>query len=62
LADLRRNEPKSDDDRIFPMVYAGVIIKQGGRSTSHAKLCKSAHFERTLSSVAGWGGKTKIAS
>src|SRR3979490_2426206 len=27
LSDLRRTEPNSEDDRIFPMVYAGVIIK-----------------------------------
>jgi len=32
LADLRRSEPKSEDNRIFPMVYAGVIIKQDGRN------------------------------
>ena len=30
LTDLRRTEPNSEDDRIFPMVYAGVIIKNGG--------------------------------
>jgi putative SOS response-associated peptidase YedK len=32
LADLRRSETKSDDNRIFPMVYAGVIIRQGGQN------------------------------
>src|SRR6202162_5616491 len=32
LADLRRTEPNSEDNRIFPMVYAGVIIKQGGEN------------------------------
>jgi putative SOS response-associated peptidase YedK len=32
LADLRRIEPNSEDDRIFPMVYAGVIIKKGGEN------------------------------
>jgi putative SOS response-associated peptidase YedK len=32
LTDLRRTEPKSDDDRIFPMVYAGVIIKKDGEN------------------------------
>ena len=29
LSDLRRTGPVSDDNRIYPMVYAGVIIKQG---------------------------------
>jgi len=29
LADLRRREPKARDNRIFPMVYAGVIVKRG---------------------------------
>jgi hypothetical protein len=28
LTDLRRTEPTADDNRIFPMVYAGVIIKK----------------------------------
>jgi putative SOS response-associated peptidase YedK len=28
LTDLRGSEAKPEDDRIFPMVYAGVIIKQ----------------------------------
>lgn len=28
LSDLRRTEPKPADNRIFPMVYAGVIIRQ----------------------------------
>src|SRR5271168_5370538 len=28
LTDLRRTEPKTQDDRIFPLVYAGVIIRQ----------------------------------
>src|SRR6202790_3593469 len=32
LTDLRRTEPKSDDNRIFPMVYAGVIIKKDGEN------------------------------
>ena len=30
LSDLRRTEPKPDDNRIFPMVYAGVIVRQDG--------------------------------
>jgi putative SOS response-associated peptidase YedK len=30
LSDLRRTEPSPDDNRIFPMVYAGVIVKQDG--------------------------------
>jgi putative SOS response-associated peptidase YedK len=32
LSDLRRSEAKSSDNRIFPMVYAGVIIKQEGQN------------------------------
>jgi len=32
LSDLRRAEVKPDDNRIFPMVYAGVIIRQGGQN------------------------------
>jgi putative SOS response-associated peptidase YedK len=32
LTDLRRTEPNSDDNRIFPMVYAGVIIKKDGEN------------------------------
>jgi putative SOS response-associated peptidase YedK len=32
LTDLRRTEPNPDDNRIFPMVYAGVIIKKGGEN------------------------------
>jgi putative SOS response-associated peptidase YedK len=32
LSDLRRTEPKPDDNRIFPMVYAGVIVKQDGQN------------------------------
>jgi putative SOS response-associated peptidase YedK len=32
LTDLRRTEPKTQDDRIFPLVYAGVIIRQYGEN------------------------------
>jgi putative SOS response-associated peptidase YedK len=32
LSDLRRGETSPDDNRIFPMVYAGVIIKQDGQN------------------------------
>ncbi len=32
LSDLRRSETSLDDNRIFPMVYAGVIIKQDGQN------------------------------
>jgi putative SOS response-associated peptidase YedK len=32
LSNLRRSEPKSEDNRIFPMVYAGVIVKQDGEN------------------------------
>ena len=30
LTDLRRTEPKARDNRVFPMVYAGVIIVRDG--------------------------------
>jgi putative SOS response-associated peptidase YedK len=32
LIDLRRSETTSSDNRIFPMVHAGVIIKQDGQN------------------------------
>jgi len=32
LSDLRRSETTASDNRIFPMVYAGVIIKQDGQN------------------------------
>jgi len=32
LSDLRRIEPAARDNRIFPMIYGGVIIKQGGET------------------------------
>jgi putative SOS response-associated peptidase YedK len=32
LAELRSTEPKPSDNRIFPMVYAGIIIKQAGEN------------------------------
>lgn len=32
LTDLRRSEPVPDDNRIFPFVYAGVIIRQNGEN------------------------------
>jgi putative SOS response-associated peptidase YedK len=32
LSDLRRSEASPDDNRIFPMVHAGVIIKQDGQN------------------------------
>jgi putative SOS response-associated peptidase YedK len=32
LRALRNNEPTAEDDRIFPMVYTGVIVKQGGEN------------------------------
>jgi putative SOS response-associated peptidase YedK len=32
LSDLRRSEIKSSDNRIFPMVYAGVIVRQDGQN------------------------------
>jgi putative SOS response-associated peptidase YedK len=32
LGELRSSEPKDQDNRIFPMVYAGVIIQQEGQN------------------------------
>ncbi len=32
LSDLRRTEPKSRDNRVFPMMYAGVIVKYAGQN------------------------------
>jgi putative SOS response-associated peptidase YedK len=32
LTELRRTEPKAEDNRIFPMVYAGVIVRQAGEN------------------------------
>jgi putative SOS response-associated peptidase YedK len=32
LSDLRRSEPKPRDNRIFPMVYAGVVVKHNGEN------------------------------
>jgi putative SOS response-associated peptidase YedK len=32
LTDLRRTEPKPEDNRIFPFVYTGVIVRQAGEN------------------------------
>ena len=32
LSGLRSSEPAPEDDRIFPFVYTGVIVKQGGEN------------------------------
>ena len=32
LTDLRRVEPRSRDDRVFPMVYTGVIVRMNGEN------------------------------
>ena len=32
LSDLRRVEPRPGDNRVFPMVYAGVIVRQDGEN------------------------------
>jgi putative SOS response-associated peptidase YedK len=32
LNDLRRTEPQSRDNRIFPLVYAGVIVQKNGQN------------------------------
>jgi hypothetical protein len=43
LSDLRRSEAKPRDNRIFPMVYAGVIVKHQGRESPAADaLCLSS--------------------
>ena len=33
LADLKRTEPKSRDNRIFPFVYAPILLKRDGKTT-----------------------------
>jgi putative SOS response-associated peptidase YedK len=33
LTDLRSSEPKPEDNRIFPFVYAGVIVREAGENT-----------------------------
>jgi len=44
LGDLRRSEPKAADNRIFPMVYAGVIVRRDGRNflTAMRYFCRPA--------------------
>jgi len=32
LSDLRSSEPQEQDNRIFPMVYAGVIVREDGQN------------------------------
>ena len=32
LADLRRTEPNNEDERIFPMMYAPVLISENGKT------------------------------
>ena len=52
LSDLRRPEIKARDNRLFPMVYGGVIIKQDGRTllTPMRYFCRPAgkpsHYDR----------------
>jgi len=52
LSDLRRTEPAAQDNRIFPLVYAGVIIKRQGQNllTPMRYFCrpagKPAHIDR----------------
>jgi putative SOS response-associated peptidase YedK len=52
LTDLRRSEPSARDNRIFPMVYAGVIVRQGGENllTPMRYFCrpagKPAYYDR----------------
>jgi putative SOS response-associated peptidase YedK len=44
LTDLRRTETKSRDNRIFPMVYAGIIVKENGHNllTPMRYFCRQA--------------------
>jgi putative SOS response-associated peptidase YedK len=44
LTDLRNAEPKPDDNRIFPFVYAGVIVRQAGQNllTPMRYFCRQA--------------------
>jgi len=44
LADLRSSEPKQEDNRIFPMVYAGVIVRKDGQNllTPMRYFCRQA--------------------
>jgi len=32
LADLRRTEPNNEDARIFPMMYAPVLVSENGKT------------------------------
>jgi putative SOS response-associated peptidase YedK len=54
LVDLRSTDIKEDDNRIFPFVYAGVLIKEGGRNllTPMRYHCrpagKPAYFDRNF--------------
>jgi putative SOS response-associated peptidase YedK len=44
LSDLRRNEANIEDNRIFPLLYAGVVIRQDGDNvlTPMRYLCRPA--------------------
>jgi putative SOS response-associated peptidase YedK len=44
LSDLRRNETRAEDNRIFPLVYTGVVIRQDGENllTPMRYLCRQA--------------------
>ena len=44
LSDMRRNETRVEDNRIFPLVYAGVVIRQDGENllTPMRYLCRQA--------------------
>src|ERR1700679_1577239 len=44
LSDRRRNETKPADNRIVPMIYAGVIVKQDGQNllTPMGYFCRPA--------------------
>lgn len=52
LADLRRSDPKPRDNRIFPFMYAGVIVAAGGERllTPMRYFCrpagKPAHYDK----------------
>ncbi len=50
LTDMRRTEPKPEDNRIFPMMYAGVIIEQDG----HKVLTPMRYFCRPAGKPASY--------
>ncbi len=50
LADLRRTEPKDRDARIFPNVYAAVIVEENGQRS-----IKPMRYQ-----VSAWGTQVEL--